>query len=223
MTVLTWNATGNRQYESGVDNGVLFVINPSNGLYDSVGIAWEGLINFTESPEGAEASDLYANNIKYASLISAETFKGSIEAYTFPDEFNVCNGYAELGDGVVVGQQERRMFAMAYRTKIGNDVAGQDAGYKIHIVYNATVSPSEVARQTINDSPEANTFNWDFTTIPIHFPSNNLYTAKIEFDSTTAPSGLMTAVTEALFGTADADSYLPTPTQLETFITTHSS
>lgn len=164
---LAWDQAGKRKYETGVDRGVLFVQNV-DGTYDN-GVAWNGLTGVTETPSGAEETKLYADNMKYLALRSAEEFGGTIEAYTYPDEWQLCDGSANLGglDGVHIGQQARRAFGFAYRTAVGNDTALNDYGYKLHLVYGATVSPSERAYATINDSPEAITFSWEFSTTPV--------------------------------------------------------
>ena len=160
MSKVVWDATGERYYETGVKNGVLYVMN-EQGTYGE-GVAWNGLTAVTESPAGAEVTDLYADDIKYASLRSAETFGATIEAYTYPSEFGVCDGTKEAATGVFVGQQARRAFGFCYRTTIGNDTSSEDnAGYKLHIIYNCTASPSEKAYQTVNDSPDAITFSWE--------------------------------------------------------------
>ena len=169
MAKLVWDQAGERKYETGVDRGVLFVQNV-NGTYGN-GVAWNGLTGVTETPSGAEETKLYADNMKYLSLRSAEEFGGTIEAYTYPDEWQMCDGSANLATGVHVGQQARRAFGMSYRTVVGNDTALTDFGYKLHLVYGATVSPSERAYATINDSPEAITFSWEFTTTPIEIPA----------------------------------------------------
>lgn len=170
MAKLVWDQAGERKYETGVDRGVLFVQNV-DGTYGT-GVAWNGLTGVTETPSGAEETKLYADNMKYLSLRSAEEFGGTIEAYTYPDEWQACDGSASLTTGVHVGQQARRAFGLCYRTNVGNDIELSDHGYKLHLVYGATVSPSERAYATINDSPEAITFSWEFTTTPIEIPSS---------------------------------------------------
>ena len=162
----TWDRTNERLYETGVDRGVLYPYNPTQSRYDA-GVAWNGLTGVTETPSGAEETKLYADNMKYLSLRSAEEFGGTIEAYTYPDEWQACDGSADLVTGVHVGQQQRNSFGLCYRTAVGNDTAGNDFGYKLHLVYNSTVSPSERAYATINDSPEAITFSWEFTSTPV--------------------------------------------------------
>lgn len=206
MPKLTWDNTGERFYEAGTDHGVLFVM--TNGTYGA-GVAWNGLTAVTQSPEGAEANDMYADNIKYASARSAEDFKGTIEAYTYPDEFMECDGSALLDSdipGVYVSQQPRKTFAFSYRTQIGSDTAPLGGGpYKIHIVYGATVSPSERAYETINDSPEGMTLSWEFETIPIPAGEGLKPTAHIEIDSrkftTTAQQEKLQDLEDWLYGT----------------------
>jgi hypothetical protein len=163
MTKILWDQTGERRYETGVDHGVLYLAD--NGVYDE-GYGWNGLTTVTEAPSGAEASAQYADNLKYLNLISVEEFGGTIEAFTYPDEWGQCDGTAEPQPGVRIAQQSRRSFGLSYRTKVGNDVT-PDLGYKLHLVYGATASPAEKAYATINDSPEALAFSWDFTTIPV--------------------------------------------------------
>ena len=218
MSKLVWDATGERFYEMGVSKGVLYVQN-SDGTYAN-GVAWNGLTSVTASPEGAEPNDLYADNIKYASLRSAETFGGTIEAYTYPDEWAECDGSAEPVDGVYVGQQKRKAFGFCYRTEVGNDtVSESDDGYILHIVWNATASPSERAYETINDNPDAITFSWDFDTTPVALTGFKP-TAHIEINTTklTAAGKTALATLEAtLYGTdgsggnTGTDATLPTP------------
>lgn len=170
MPKLNWDQAGNRKYETGVDRGVLYV-QEAGGSYGN-GVAWNGLTGVTETPSGAEETKLWADNIKYLSIRSAEEFGGTIEAYTYPDEWQLCDGSASLVEGVHVGQQGRRPFGLSYRTTVGNDTELNEHGYKLHLVYGASVSPSERAYATINDSPEAITFSWEFTTTPIDIPSS---------------------------------------------------
>lgn len=210
MAVLTWDGTGERLYETGVDRGVLYI--PTGGIYDT-GYAWNGLTAVTESPTGAEATALYADNIKYLNLVSAEEFGATIEAYTYPEEFAQCDGTATPSAGVSVGQQMRKTFGFSFRTRLGNDVDGSDYGYKLHLVYGALAAPSEKAFATINDSPEAITFSWEVTTTPV--PVTGLKpTAIITIDSTkVAPANLAT-LEEALYGTAGTDARLPLPDEV---------
>lgn len=207
MAVLTWDQVGERFYETGVDHGVLYI--PTAGVYNS-GVAWNGLISVTESPSGAEPSPQYADNIKYLNLLSTEEFGGTIEAYTFPDEFAQCDGTAFPKEGLAVGQQTRKTFGLSYRTKIGNDTDGQDLGYKLHLVYGALAAPSEKAYSTINDSPEAVTFSWEFTTTPVEVTGLKP-TALLTIDSTKVASADLTALEALLYGTQLKEPSLPLP------------
>lgn len=199
MAKLAWDETGKRLYETGVSKGVLYPIQTGN-VY-SLGVAWNGLTAVSESPSGAEPNDLYADNIKYLSLRSAEDFGATIEAYTYPDEWMQCDGSAEIANGVVVGQQARKLFGLCYRTELGNDTDGVDHGYKLHLIYAATASPSERAYQTINDSPEAITFSWEVTTAPIEVGTGFKPTACITIDSTKADPDKLAALEAILYGT----------------------
>lgn len=181
MAKLTWDNTSERLYETGVKNGVLYV-QAADGSYGK-GVAWNGLTAVTESPSGAEANPLYADDIKYLELMSNEEFGGTIEAYTYPEEFAACDGSASLAKGVTIGQQARKAFGFSYITTVGNDTEGNDYGYKVHIVYGAKASPSEKEYATINDSPEAITFSWEFTTTPVSVAGHKP-TAHVEIDST---------------------------------------
>lgn len=209
MPKLVWDETGKRFYETGVDHGVLYVMG-TNGYED--GVVWNGLTAVNESPEGGEPTALWADNIKYLNLMSAEEFKGSIEAYTYPDEFMECDGSAEIATGVTIGQQTRKQFGLAYRTRIGNDVDGSDHGYKLHLVYNCFASPTEKGYETINDSPDAITFSWDFDTTPVNVKDHKP-TAHLIIDSTKVDSAKLTALETQLFGgegeTAKATLLLP--------------
>ena len=200
---LVWDKNGERTYETGVDHGVLYPATGANGAY-AKGVAWNGLTAVTESPSGAEATALYADNIKYLNLISAEEFGATIEAYTYPDEFGVCDGTAEPTTGVKIGQQPRKQFGLCYRTKLGNDAVGETYGYKLHIIYGAYAAPSEKAYNTINDSPEAITFSWEVTTTPIEMKGFKP-TATIVIDSTKVDSEKLTALENILYG-VDADT-----------------
>lgn len=208
---LKWDQTGERFYETGIDRGVLFVMN--GGAYGA-GVAWNGLTSVTESRSGAEETALYADNIKYLALRSNEEFGGTIEAYSSPEEFDECDGTASLTKGVGVGQQARKAFGFAYRTKIGNDTDGTEKGYKLHLVYNATANPSERQYQTINDSPEAMSLSWEFTTIPIEMPNNLKPAAHIEIDSTKVDGTKLAAFEKILYGSDNAASKLPTPEEV---------
>jgi hypothetical protein len=215
--LLVWNVSTLKFYESGLDRGVLYV-RDGTGAYP-LGVAWEGLINLAEKPGGAEPTDLWANNVKYAQLISAEMFDGSIEAYTYPDEFLVCDGVEEAVTGMVVGQQARVGFGLSYRTWVGNEAAGQQDAYKIHVIYGCLIQPSEVSRATINDSPEAATFSWEFKTVPAAM-TGQLPVSKIVLDSRTLGAPEMTAVLDALWGVdTPTDAYLPLPDALLTLAT----
>lgn len=197
MSKIKWDETGKRLYETGVDHGVLFPIS-SEGTYNK-GVAWNGLTAVTESPSGAEANPLYADNIKYLNLIAAEDFGATIEAYTYPDEWAACDGSAEVAPGVMIGQQSRKTFGLCYRTKIGNDIDGQDHGYKLHCVYGALAAPSERGYQTVNDSPEAITFSWTVTTTPVDVPGFKP-TAIMTIDSTKTDKEKLAKLEEILYG-----------------------
>ena len=198
---LVWDKTGERHYETGVSQGVLYP-QSTDGTYPK-GVAWNGLTTVTESPSGAEATPLYADNIKYLNLMSTEEFGATIEAYTYPDEFAECDGSAAIGKGVMIGQQKRKTFGMCYKTAYGNDVDGTDYGYKLHIIYGALASPSEKAYATINDSPEAITFSWEVTTTPVSVTGFQP-TASIVIDSTKADPTKLKALEDILYG-KDAD------------------
>lgn len=208
MAVLVWDAPGEKKFELGVDHGVLYIPD-SGGAYVN-GYAWNGLTTVTESPEGAELTPQYADNIKYVVLQSIEEFKGTIEALTYPDEFGQCDGSAEPEPGVFVGQQTRKAFGFSYRTLIGNDVAGQSYGYKLHLVYGAMAMPSEKAYATISDSPEAITFSWEFDTTPV--PVTGLKpTSVLTIDSTKVAPADLAELENFLYGTVGTDPSLPPP------------
>ena len=213
MSKIVWDETGKRLYETGVKQGVLYPIQAS-GLYNK-GVAWNGLTAVTESPSGAEASPQYADDIKYLNLVSAEEFGATIEAFTYPDEFAVCDGSVEIEPGVSVGQQSRKLFGMSYRTALGNDVEGTDHGYKLHLIYGALAAPSEKAYATINDSPEAITFSWEVTTTPV---SVNGFkpTASLTIDSTKVDSAKLSALENILYGSDVVDARLPFPDEVAT-------
>lgn len=229
MSKLKWDTTGKRLYETGLDHGVLFLMG-NNNVYKN-GVAWNGLTAITENPSGAEANPLYADNIKYLNLIAAEDFGATIEAYTHPREFSACDGTAHVIPGISIGQQSRKMFGLAYRTKLGNDVDGQDHGYKLHLIYGALAAPSERGYQTVNDNPEAITFSWTITTTPMDVPGFRP-TAYLAIDSTKADPEKLSLLEEALFGregvpaTIDDDgveeinSTLPSPAAVAHMITT---
>lgn len=215
MAGLTWDETGKRLYETGTDRGVLFPTDDT-GAY-ATGVAWNGLTKVTEKPDGAEETVLYADNLKYLSLMSEETFKGTIEAYTYPDEFNAADGTAELGAGITLGQQARKPFGLSYRTLIGNDVKANDFGYKIHLVYGAKVSPSEREFESVNDDPGAVTFSWEFSTTPVTLPSYKPV-AHLVFDSTKMPAADLKKLEDMIYGNGDgaAKPKLPLPSELVT-------
>lgn len=224
MAKIVWDKTGEHFYETGVKNCVLYI--PTEGMY-SKGVAWNGITAITESPSGAEATALYADDIKYLSLYSVEEFGATIEAYTYPDEFAECDGSAELVAGVKIGQQARKPFGLCYRTTIGNDTDGNDHGYKLHIIYGAMASPSEKSYNTINDSPEAVTFSWELTTTPVNVAGAKP-TASITIDSTKVDEKKLAALEEVLYGkdgtgsdhTGAAEPRLPLPDEIKTIITT---
>lgn len=212
MARLIWDAVGEKFFETGIDHGAFYPVDVKTGAYQT-GVAWNGLISVTESPSGAEATKLYADNIKYLSLLSAEDFGGTITAYYYPTEFEVCDGTAQPVPGATIAQQPRRSFGFAYRTKIGNDAAGQDLGYKIHLVYGALASPSEKTRSTVNESPSAVEFSWTFTTTPVPVSGYNP-TAHFILDSTILPVAAMTAVEDKLFGTDSDEPALLMPDEV---------
>jgi len=213
MTKLKWDQIGQRRYETGVDRGALFVLGLDGAYQD--GVAWNGLTTVTESPSGAESNKQYADNQVYVNLKSAEEFGATIEAFTYPDEFGVCNGEAELTPGINIGQQHRRSFGFSYRSLIGNDTAGTDFGYKLHLVYGADAAPSEKANATVNDSPEAATMSWEVTTTPTSVGTINGVeykpTAHLTIDSTKVDPAKLQALEDILYGTAGADPRLPLP------------
>ena len=218
MAKIEWDKTGERLYETGVKNGVLYV--QEGGAYQK-GVAWNGLTAVTESPSGAEASPLYADDIKYLNLLSAEEFGATIEAYTYPDEFAACDGSVALADGVMIGQQARKAFGLCYRTTIGNDIDGNDHGYKLHIIYGALAAPSEKAYATINDSPEATTFSWEITTTPVNVTGAKP-TASITIDSTKATPEKLAALEDILYGKDGEpanEPRLPLPDEIKTLMT----
>ena len=221
MSRLTWDNTGERYYETGVKQGVLYPIQ-TDGKY-SKGVAWNGLISVTESPSGAEATPLYADDIKYLNLISNEEFGATIEAYTYPDEFYECDGSSALADGVMIGQQKRKTFGLCYRTTVGNDVDGNDYGYKLHLIYGCLAAPSEKGYNSINDSPEAITFSWEVSTTPVSVKGFKP-TSQITIDSTKIAEGKKAKLTELediLYGKdgdggSATDPRLPLPDEVAT-------
>lgn len=216
MSKITWDNTGERYYETGVKNGVLYP-QDSNGLYP-LGVAWNGLTAVTESPSGAESTPIYADDIKYLNLVSAEEFAATIEAYTYPDEFEACDGTGELTPGAVVGQQNRQNFGFAYKTTLGNDVEGNSYGYKLHLVYGATAAPSEKGYQTINDSPEAIAFSWEVNTTPVAVTGLKP-TASISIDSTKVDATKLAALELVLYGDDGVDPRLPLPDEVKSILT----
>lgn len=231
MSRIVWDQTGQRLYETGIDRGVLYPIQ-AGGLYNK-GVAWNGLTAVTESPSGAEATPIYADNIKYLNLMSAEEFAATIEAYTYPDEFAECDGSASLAEGVVIGQQNRKLFGLCYRTLVGNDVDSNDHGYKLHLIYGGQASPSEKAYTTVNDSPEAISFSWEVNTTPVNVAGFKP-TSCITIDSTKADATCLKKLEDILYGgvytvlaaqpddwttnytnyyTKDQENYIPVPAQ----------
>lgn len=211
MPKLIWDKTDERIFETGVSKGVLYPFNTQTKTYDK-GVVWNGLTGVTESPSGAEATPLYADNIKYLNLLSAEEFGATVEAYTYPDEFAECNGEANLVAGVVAGQQKRKMFGMSYQTKVG-DGDDPEKGYKIHLIYGAKAAPSEKAYATVNDSPEAITFSWELTTTPVDVPDLKP-TASLVIDSTKVDKTKLTKLEDILYGTAEQEARLPLPAEV---------
>lgn len=210
MSKLVWDQTGERLYETGVKNGVLYP--QVSGAYPK-GVAWNGLTAVTESPSGAEATPLYADDIKYLNLMSAEELGGTIEAYMYPDEFMACDGSASLADGVFIGQQSRSAFGLCYRTVLGNDTETNDYGYKLHLIYGALAAPSEKAYATINDSPEAITFSWEFTTTPVNVTGHKP-TACITIDSTKVDAAKLAELEAILYGSESEEARLPLPDEI---------
>ena len=215
MAKLVWDQVGERLYETGVEQGAIFPVG-AGGVYGA-GAAWNGLISVTESPSGAEPTALYANNKKYAELMSAEEFGGTIEAYTYPDEFAACNGEVELVKGVKLTQQARKAFGLVFKSLIGNDTEGTKLGYKLHIVYGARVKPSEKANNTVNDSPEANTMSWEFTTTPVEVAGFEP-TSHIVIDSTAVDADKLKALEAVIYGSAEVEPKLPLPDEIATIM-----
>nr|DAI14842.1 MAG TPA: tail tube protein [Bacteriophage sp.] len=210
MPKLEWDKTGERFYETGVEKGVLYPM--VSGAYPK-GVAWNGLTAVNEKPTGAEPTALWADNTKYLNLISNEEFEAGIEAYTYPDEFKECDGSKEIAVGVSIGQQARKMFGLSYVTKIGNDVELSEHGYKIHLIYGATASPSEKGYSTINDSPDAITFSWDVATTPVN-AAGHKPTASLEIDSTKVDAVKLAAFEKVLYGDGDTEARLPLPDEI---------
>ena len=218
MAKLVWDQTGERLYETGVKMGVLYP--QSAGTYP-LGVAWNGLTAVTESPSGAEPSPFYADDIKYLNLMSNEEFGGTIEAYMYPDEFAECDGSAELTKGVMLGQQKRNAFGLCYRTVLGNDIENNEHGYKLHLIYGAQASPSEMAYASINDSPEPLTMSWEFTTTPVEVTGHKP-TSRIIIDSTKADPTKLKALEDILYGKDDQEPRLPLPDEIKTLMTSTS-
>lgn len=218
MAALTWDKSGERVYETGVDHGVLYIPNDT-GVYAS-GFAWNGLVSVSESPSGAEPSPQYADNIKYLNLMSAEEFGATIEAFTYPEEFGQCDGSASPVKGVSIGQQARKTFGLSYRTLVGNDLVGTAFGYKLHLIYGALAAPTEKAYNTVNDSPEAITFSWEVSTTPVEVGPGFKPTASLTIDSTKVAPATMKKIEDVLYGAASGSTgpKLPTPAEIITLI-----
>lgn len=216
MEKIVWDQTGERLYETGVKNGVLYV--QENGTYPK-GVAWNGLTAVTESPSGAEPTALYADDTKYVNLVSAEEFGATIEAYTYPDEFAECDGSASITNGVYIGQQNRKTFGLSYKTTVGNDVDSNNHGYKLHLIYGAIASPSEKSYSTINDSPDAITFSWEISTTPVNVTGHKP-TALLTIDSTKVDAGKLAKLEDILYGSSTADARLPLPDEIVSILTT---
>lgn len=211
MSKIVWDKTGERLYETGVNQCVLYVQN-DDGSYPA-GVAWNGLTTVTESPSGAESTPLYADDVKYLELFSAEEFGATLECYTYPDEFAECDGSAEVAEGVIIGQQSRKTFGLCYRTTLGNDVKGNEYGYKLHLIYGAKASPSEKAYSTINDSPEAITFSYEITTTPVNVTGYKP-TASMIIDSTKVDAEKLASLEDMLYGTDSEEAKLPLPDEI---------
>lgn len=216
MAKIVWDETGKRFYETGVKKGVLYL--QESGAYTK-GVAWNGLTAVTESPSGAEPTPLYADDIKYLTLMSAEEFGATIEAYTYPEEFEQCDGSAEIATGVTIGQQARKTFGLSYVTTLGNDVKNNEYGYKLHIIYGCLASPSEKSYATINDSPEAITFSWEVSTTPVAV-NGFKPTATVVIDSTKVDSAKLAQLEAKLYGTESEEATLPLPDEIVTLIGT---
>lgn len=215
MEKIVWDQTGERLYETGVKNGVLYV--QENGTYPK-GVAWNGLTAVTESPSGAEPTALYADDTKYVNLVSAEEFGATVEAYTYPDEFAECDGSASIADGVYIGQQNRKTFGLSYKTTVGNDVNNNNHGYKLHLIYGAVASPSEKSYSTINDSPDAITFSWEISTTPVNVTGHKP-TALLTIDSTKVDPAKLAKLEAVLYGSSEADARLPLPDEIVSILT----
>ena len=216
MSRLTWNNAGEKIYETGVKDVALYVVDSATGKYGN-GVAWEGVVNISDKPSGAETTKLYAEDVVYANLISAEEYKASIEAYTYPDEFAVCDGSYEIAQGINIRQQDRSSFGYVYKTTIGNDTKGMNYGYKLHVVYGATAAPTEVSHDSINESPEAGTFSWEIDTVPVAVKGKKP-TAKVEIDSTKVSEGVMAKLEAAFYGNESNDAKLLMPDEIITLV-----
>lgn len=219
MEKIVWDQTGERLYETGVKNGVLYV--QESGAYPQ-GVAWNGLTAVTESPSGAEPTALYADDTKYVNLVSAEEFGATVEAYTYPDEFAECDGSASISNGVYIGQQNRKTFGLSYKTTVGNDVDNNNHGYKIHLIYGAVASPSEKSYSTINDSPDAITFSWEISTTPVNVTGHKP-TASLVIDSTKVDAGKLAKLEAILYGSSTADARLPLPDEIVSILAAEQS
>ena len=219
MPKIKWDQTGQRLYETGVDHGVLYI--PDTGNEYTGGVAWNGLTSISESPSGAESNPQYADNIKYLNLISAEEFGATIEAFTYPEEFEQCDGTASLAPGITIGQQARKTFGLSYRTLVGNDVDATDHGYKLHLIYGALAAPSEKAYATVNDSPEAITFSWELTTTAVEVEGHKP-TASLTVDSTKVDADGLAALEAILYGSDTEEPRLPLPDEVVTLVGTPS-
>ena len=211
MARLIWDEVGQRFFETGVKNGVLYV-QEDDGSYKN-GVVWNGLTAVTESPSGAEETPLYADDVKYLTLRSAEEFGATVEAYTYPEEFEQCDGSAQIANGVTIGQQARRAFGLCYRTSVGNDIQGQNFSYKLHLIYGCTVAPSEKSYSTINDNPEAITFSWELSTVPVPVDGFSP-TASLVIDASKVDEGKMQQLEDALFGNESSEATLLLPNQI---------
>lgn len=215
MSILVWDQSGTKTYETGCDHGVLYLAGATANT--NKGVAWNGLTSVSESPSGAEATAIYADNVKYLDIMSAEEFGATIEAYTYPDEFAECDGSAEIAAGVYAGQQNRKSFGLSYRTALGNDTEGNDYGYKLHLIYGAKASPSEKGYSTINDSPEAITFSWEISTTPVPVPGYKP-TASLTINSRKATKTKLTELETILYGSASTEPRLPLPEEVITLM-----
>ena len=211
MARLIWDEVGQRFFETGVKNGVLYV-QKDDGSYDD-GVVWNGLTAVTESPSGAEETPLYADDVKYLTLRSAEEFGATVEAYTYPEEFEQCDGSASIAEGITIGQQARRAFGLCYRTSVGNDIQGQNYSYKLHLIYGCTVAPSEKSYSTINDNPEAITFSWELSTVPVPVDGFSP-TASLVIDASKVDKGKMELLENALFGDDQNEAKLLLPNEI---------